>query len=86
MVKLYSQIDTSKQLPLFNCIHDELLQTDSMPKIKLALLVLRDALKFKHGNRVSHLCVIQIVNSLTHVMTKRFETISGDSECMSLLT
>lgn len=37
MVKLFSQIDSSKQLPLFVCIQEELVQTDDLLKLKLSL-------------------------------------------------
>jgi len=86
LIKLVNSIDTAKQLPLFECIHRCLLVDEmSEAKLTLCLLIFQDTLRLKLGRRVSHVLVIQMIESLNFVMTKKqAEVVQGYSTAETL--
>jgi hypothetical protein len=74
-IKLYNSIDTSKQEPIIESVHKDLVlggdSSNFQFRINLALSIYSDCLKLKLGRRVSHISVIQMFDSLNHVMTKK---------------
>lgn len=59
-IKLFNNIDSSKQLPIFECIHEAVEEetNKSIIEIDLFLLIIDDAVRLKYGRRVSHLTTI----------------------------
>ena len=59
-IKLFNNIDSSKQLPIFECIHEAIEEetNKSIIEIDLFLLIIDDAVRLKYGRRVSHLTTI----------------------------
>jgi len=59
-IKLFNNIDSSKQLPIFECIHEAIEEetNKSMIEIDLFLLIIDDAVRLKYGRRVSYLTTI----------------------------
>ena len=89
-IKLVNQIDTSKQLVLFERIHRSLFTNLANLKessMTLGLQILHDSITLKFGSRVSHLSVIQILDSLTHLMnnTSKLAHLGKDSNCQEQL-
>lgn len=59
-IKLFNNIDSSKQLPIFECIYEAIEEetSKSIIEIDLFLLIIDDAVRLKYGRRVSHLTTI----------------------------
>lgn len=59
-IKLFNNIDSSKQLPIFECIHEAIEEetNKSIIEIDLFLLIIDDAVRLKYGRRVSYLTTI----------------------------
>jgi len=59
-IKLFNNIDSSKQLPIFECIHEAIEEetNKSIVEIDLFLLIIDDAIRLKYGRRVSYLTTI----------------------------
>ena len=59
-IKLFNNIDSSKQLPIFECVHEAIEEetNKSIIEIDLFLLIIDDAVRLKYGRRVSHLTTI----------------------------
>ena len=86
-IKLFNGIDATKQPPLFEAIHHNLLNNgDELeePALNLALDIIQDAVKFKYGSRLNNLSVIQILESLNYIMKKQnrstIESFSSDTK------
>jgi hypothetical protein len=73
MIKLFNSIDTTKQHPLVEAVHKELVAAGTMSEasIHLALDIYLDTIKLKLGRRLSHISVIQILDSLNTILTKK---------------
>ena len=70
-IKFTNEIDTSKQLLLFEAVHRNFFTNQAElneSSMTLGLQILHDSIVLKFGNRVSHLSVIQILDSLTYLM------------------
>jgi len=70
-IKLFNNIDTNRQTPIFEEISTTLLKGDlAEDKVKLGLMVYLDAIMLKYGRRLSHVVVIQLYESLNSLMSK----------------
>ena len=73
-IKLFNAIDTSKQQLLFDSIHKHLVVfEDNIDEnlLILGLQIIQDSIKLKFGSRLSHLSVIQLMESLNYLMTTK---------------
>jgi len=77
-IKLFNSIDTSKQQLLFESIYKNLIifeEAINEDKLIMGLQVIEDAIKLKFGNRLSHLSVIQLMESLNYLLTTKLKVL-----------
>ena len=73
-IKLFNAIDSSKQQLLFESIYKHLVVFDEEideNSLVLGLEIIQDSIKLKFGSRLSHLSVIQLMESLNYLMTTK---------------
>ena len=75
-IKLFNSIDTSKQLPIIETVHSQLIASDdeghlNEENVFLGLTIFHDFIKLKLGRRVSHVAVISLVETFNYLMTKK---------------
>jgi hypothetical protein len=57
-LKLFNEVDTEKQLPLFDAIVKNLDYKSNENDLNILLLIIKDAIKLKYGKRISNLAMI----------------------------